>query len=432
MKTKPFYQVKIICLAFALLISYVNSSLGQENQEITDKESEAIIHVVSLLEDAIKKSDPSILKTHLSTEFSCMGYEAPMAESHVLPQVLQQMPKGKVEVVNTLKKDGIYHLDITITPMQVPLIIEINEQFKILNIKQRSENPSPPKAQGGSEKKKKRISIPFHLIDGFILIDTEINGKKGKLMFDTGNPNKLLLNNNYLELNKKEKVGSGQVGSGQNIEIYTDEVKRVSFGLNFSMGPQTIQHADFGFTQIGITPDMMGFLGYEFMQDYEFMIDYDDQIIEMYLISDNDKNKIYKEDEVVVELDFSTPFMPNIPYVDFESKGQKIKANFDTGNQGHLDLDASKTKTLIQAGIINEVQSNGIYGQPAITTKYSIDDLRYKDIKLKKIKSMMNHVASGMPVTKESEYDFGVGYQFLKNYRSVWNFKTKKIILLNR
>ena len=36
---------------------------------------------------------------------------------------------------------------------------------------------------------------------------------------------------------------------------------------------------------------------------------YDNQIIEMYLILDNKENQLYSEDEVVVELDFSTPFL---------------------------------------------------------------------------------------------------------------------------
>jgi hypothetical protein len=38
------------------------------------------------------------------------------------------------------------------------------------------------------------FTLPFHLIDGYIFIDGQVNGKKGKFMFDTGTPFAFFLN----------------------------------------------------------------------------------------------------------------------------------------------------------------------------------------------------------------------------------------------
>jgi hypothetical protein len=416
-----------------LFIFFCNSLFGQDNQKLEDTELKEVNRVVLVFESALKKSDASMLKEDLSSKFSCMGYSAPIAEANVLPQILNQMPKGKIRIVNSSKtKEGNYSLDIEITPMQVPLIMDLDSNFKILNLNQGTSTAAPVKTQSVLKNKPERISLPFHLIDGFILLDAEIEGKRGKLMFDTGNPNSFLLNNNFLELNKDKKIGSGSVGSGQRLEVYQDEVNNIRLGLDFQIDFQTVKHANLGFTQLGITSDLMGFVGYEFMKDYEFVIDYDNQIIEMYLILDNKENQLYSEDEVVVELDFSTPFLSNIPYVDFDCNGQRITASFDTGNQGNLHLNESKTKEFVKSGVINEGKSNGIYGQSAKVTIYTMDNLSYNGVKLDKIKNMMISENSGIPITETNQFDLGIGYQFLKNYRSIWNFRTKKIILLSR
>ena len=251
-------------------------------------------------------------------------------------------------------------------------------------------------------------------------------------MFDTGNPNSFLLNNKYLELNKGENLGTGATGSGQSLELYSDEVKNIRIGHDYQIDSHPVQHADLGFTQIGIHSELMGFLGYEFMKDYEFVIDYDNQMIEMYLIDSAISSTFYEEGEIVVVLDFTTPFMSNIPYVNFDCNGKEITANFDTGNQGILHLNESKRIDFIKERVITEVTSKGMYGQPTDITVYSMNDLSYEGVKLKKIKNLILTDIQGIPITETSEFELGIGYQFLKNYRSVWNFETKKIVLLER
>ena len=69
-----------------------------------------------------------------------------------------------------------------------------------------------------------KIVLPFHLVDGYMLIDGEINGKNGKFMFDTGNPFGVFINNHFIELEKKEVSSRGKTGSGQALDVYLNSI----------------------------------------------------------------------------------------------------------------------------------------------------------------------------------------------------------------
>ena len=103
-------------------------------------------------------------------------------------------------------------------------------------------------------------------------------------------------------------------------------------------------------------------------------------------------------------------------------------------NQNIADSNAGLAKDIKDRAyrLINEGKSNGLYGQSAKVTIYTMDNLSYNGVKLDKIKNMMISENSGIPITETNQFDLGIGYQFLKNYRSIWNFRTKKIILLSR
>ena len=425
--------LKQICLTILLIFFVGSISIGQQSQTLQESELEEINRVISVFENALKTTDASLLEDYLNKGFSCMGYPAPVGKNNVLPQVLQQMPKGDIEIVNSNKDAAfIYHLDL-ILANQVPLKMELDVDFHILNLESTSSS-APSKENAAPELSAKQISLPFHLLNGFILIEAEIDGKKGKLMFDTGSSDFISLNNNYLtNLDKKNKIGEGAVSSGQKMTIYESRVDKLSLGYDCTIeSVGNIMHGNYDFIQEGITQDFMGFIGYNFFKNYEFIIDYDLQLIEMFLITPNQENKFYEEDEIVAELDFLTPLLPNMPYVNFQCKGLQIKAIFDTGNQGFLHLKNKKLKTYTESQLLNENQLNGVYGQPGEIISYTIDDLEYNGIELEPIKNLSNSEAGAMPITDETDFDLGLGYQFLKNYRSVWNFETQKIVLLKR
>lgn len=65
-----------------------------------------------------------------------------------------------------------------------------------------------------------QIVIPFHLVNGYMLVESQVNHVKGKFIFDTGTPLNFMINNNLVPLDKDSFVVTGGAGSGQLLDIY--------------------------------------------------------------------------------------------------------------------------------------------------------------------------------------------------------------------
>lgn len=96
------------------------------------------------------------------------------------------------------------------------------------------------------------ISFPITIVNTYPFISGEINGVKGKLMFDTGHQHALAINNNIVPLPSQIDQGSGQVGSGQKYTVYhNDTIRdlRLVNGLHFQNLRQ-ISSSNYGNAQI--------------------------------------------------------------------------------------------------------------------------------------------------------------------------------------
>ncbi|GAA4329317.1 hypothetical protein GCM10023149_33950 [Mucilaginibacter gynuensis] len=154
------------------------------------------------------------------------------------------------------------------------------------------------------------ISLPISIINTYPFISGEINGVKGKLMFDTGNQNALDINNNIIPLSFQKEVGNGQVASGQKFKKYIndtiEEVKLVN-GLRFQ-NLKRIPSANYDFLQNNITPDCIGYIGHDFFKGYLFKLDYTKRQITFYKnTSERESSKDFLVGEkVLAVLQFET------------------------------------------------------------------------------------------------------------------------------
>lgn len=260
--------------------------------------------------------------------------------------------------------------------------------------------------------------IPFHLVDGFILINAEVNGKKGKLLFDTGTENDFFLNNHQLSLEKNQFITKGEAQSGQKLEIYSSPVESIvitASAIHFS-NLKNVWHTNFSFMEEGIAADILGTIGYGVFKNYVFSIDYNRQLITLY---SNDQKPPENGLEIPIELPAD---QPNMPYIKMKIGKSFIAAYFDTGNQGSLQLTQENYDVWKKKKLLIEYSKNIWYGEktsddenvfiPNITfdkTNFSIENLNLKISNQNKI---------------------GLGYSFLKNYISVWDYHRKTITLI--
>ena len=74
---------------------------------------------------------------------------------------------------------------------------------------------------------KAQMLIPFYLVNGYILVDAEVNHVKGKFIFGTGTPLNFMINNNLVPLDKNSFLGTGNAGSRQVLDIYKSNIDRI-------------------------------------------------------------------------------------------------------------------------------------------------------------------------------------------------------------
>ena len=120
------------------------------------------------------------------------------------------------------------------------------------------------------------IVFPITLINAYPLISGEVNGIKGKFMFDTGSPTTISINDNFLNLSGKKEVRKGVVGSGQTYTMSTnDRISSIKLpdGQEYNDLPN-IESGNYNWLQEKITPDFIGYIGYAFFKGYIFKLDY--------------------------------------------------------------------------------------------------------------------------------------------------------------
>jgi hypothetical protein len=344
-----------------------------------------------------------------------------------LIQIQKQVPKGNLFIEHISQNDKNGFLVISqIKPFGIPISIEMDEHYLIKSVvvssKENIEFSDDYKVDAN------KIVLPFHLIDGFILIDGEVTGKKGKFMFDTGTPFGILLNSHYLELNKKDLVASGNASSGQVLDIFLDSVSKINIGKQVSYNKLlTVPNSDFSFIEQGIVKDFLGFIGYDFYKNYEFVIDYDYQTITLYKLDKNGSviNLYNLPNAMVTTLQFTTTNKKQIPIVEIKLGNTAINGLLDTGNQGNLSLNKDTFNNLTQQGILTLGNQGNLYGvNQDDTTLYNMNQLSYR--------ATLLHPMNAVTVTESAENHLGLGYQFLKNYITSWNFKKRTITLFQK
>ena len=264
---------------------------------------------------------------------------------------------------------------------------------------------------------KAQTVFPFHLVNGYILVEAKVNNIKGKFVFDTGTPLNFMLNNNLIPLDKDTFLTTGKTGSGQILEVYKskiDHIKITNTELEFT-NLQNITHTNFSFMQDSIASDILGTIGYKIMEDYVISIDYDRQIIKM--------DRTHKEMPNLKMISaFHYTNEGNFPEITFTTaNGRKIQAYFDTGSQGVIKFSPDLFSELSNDNLF-EVYSTGFcYGNAIKGFKsYLIRDLHYNNVVFD-----LKHLS----YFKDDENKIALGYSFLKDYISVWDFKNKVIRL---
>jgi hypothetical protein len=272
------------------------------------------------------------------------------------------------------------------------------------------------------------FTLPFYLFNGHILIDGAVNGRQGKLMFDTGTEFPFFLNNHYLPLAKDLKIGEGQAASGQKMVLYKQNrpIEKIDFAGQIQLkNVPAVLHTDWRFIEQAYTPLFLGSIGHGFNRQYLFVIDYEAQTIAFHAFNQSKTvlASVIDPARVVATLEFTpTGVDGKMPEVALRIGDKTIKVSFDTGNLGSLELTEAMKNELVASGELKLQPREFTYGVREPRVSANLQGLNYGPQALQDARNLTFKIGKTNQI--------GLGYHFLKNYVSVWDYQNSRITLL--
>ena len=258
--------------------------------------------------------------------------------------------------------------------------------------------------------------VPFHLVDGFIMLEGVVNGESGFYMLDTGSPFALFLNNHLLTLGPSRQIASGSAGSGQRVVVLAHEnVNSLTLWGDVQFRDvEWAQSADFGFIEQGIVPQYLGFIGHGILKNFEFTIDYDRSNLFLSRL-DPDGNALVSRvppEDVYTTLRFACRDCDRqYDQIPFRLGDIPLTLGIDTGNSGgQLTLTVRTKEALEHSGHLT-----------AQGDSYILEGLEYEEV---------SFLVDGLRVMV-GETDGGtLGYSFLRQFKTVWNYQLGTLVLV--
>ncbi|MEG3191590.1 hypothetical protein [Lysobacter sp. D1-1-M9] len=289
-----------------------------------------------------------------------------------------------------------------------------------------SDIPVPPRSERASEIRltDKITTLPIVMVREFPFIEGTVAGVEGKFMLDTGAQDSLSINDNRVPVLDARTIGSGFFGSGQTFKIrLVPELQDIRIGGLIYPRATAVESMDARLLE-GITPDFIGWIGYNAFSGHAMKLDYQNLRATFYRHGEAD----YLESErVVAELPFETRKLPNHPIQAGRIGEMDVVTSWDTGQHGNLYTSEEGKARLLREGRLTP--------SPTKPDSFDLHGLRLNGHTMPSIPSIAVHTThspAAAPIGI-SEADWLVlGYALLHQFKTVWDYDRQRIYLLER
>ncbi|RZJ73044.1 hypothetical protein [Flavobacterium sp.] len=270
------------------------------------------------------------------------------------------------------------------------------------------------------------VKIPLTIVHDWPFIDGEINGVKGKWMFDTGNDQAFSLHSKKVTGVASEKAGTGFVASGQTFEVLNYPlVEQLKVGKNVYRSVKKVRGNNYDFLE-AITADVIGQIGFGFFDGYDFKIDYLRKELTCYKQKDGVENwtALKKDKRYITSLPYFTRRLDNHPMLKVQHQGIDFLVTFDTGGgKGSFtieDANFEKLKGDFEAFVED---SDTLYKWRNI----KIDERLTVNL-FGMDREFSNPSHKPLQITEKNVIDFD--HSFFMQYIAIWDTKNKVIHVL--
>ncbi len=286
--------------------------------------------------------------------------------------------------------------------------------------------PIPPRSERAPEVllTDRITTVPIVMVREFPFVEGSVAGVEGKFMLDTGMQGALSINHNRVPVSDTRTIGKGLFGSGQTFEVLlSPELRDLRVGGLTFPRVTTVESQDARMLE-GITPDFIGWIGYNTFRNHALKMDYRNLTATFYRYGESD----YLEAErVVAQLPFTTRKLPNIPFIAGHVGDMALATLWDTGMHGALYTTAEGKARLLREGRLTPSKTK--------PDSFDLDGLRLNGHAMPVLRSISVSTepspAAG-PIGIVEADALKIGYSLLHQFKTVWDFERQRIYLLER
>ena len=275
------------------------------------------------------------------------------------------------------------------------------------------------------------LALPLVVIKGFPFLEGEINGTRGKLLFDIGEEASLALNSHLVTPPNGKVIGNGFFGSGQTFSVLrfpvVDSLKLLG-GPEYTAIQNVRGNPGLPLEQ-HITPDFIGWIGLSWFQGYLLKLDYARPSVSFFRDQSPGESEAMpaalKGEKVLQVLHFSNAGHPNLPTLPVHIGTHTFLATFDTGSHNVLWLTPELREQLKADGSLHQEEDDSFQ-----LASVSIDG---------RLIDLNSHVeiSQGSPSFAKSLRNptdpvMTLGYEFLSHFRTVWDYEHQTVTLLEK
>lgn len=272
-------------------------------------------------------------------------------------------------------------------------------------------------------------TLPLVMVDGYPFIEGSIHGKSGKIMFDLGLDQSMVVDSHTVEIPGKIKTGSGHFGSGQTFERYTYPlVSELTLpgGLRYTDMTNIVGNPGLPIEQ-HITADFIGWLGVEFFSGYVLKIDYTKPALTFYRddASCTGENAALAGERVVRSIHIASSkghkSLMNLPVM---VGSTRFLATLDTGSHTVIAVNDDQLAALKKEGRLRRENED----------KGTLSGLVVDGIALAPMEVEIMHgtVPEKNLLPPTDDPVMTLGYEFLSRYKTVWDYDAETLTLLEK
>ncbi len=381
---------------------------------------------IEQVKQALKKRDYSLLQPLLAADVKIGDF--PRGKNDlVVPQILQQLPAIDSILITSLTKQGndtLVLLDFIRNNKHSDNQLVFNQQGKItelgilggvraLSSKQVNRKTILPE----------EVILPFRVSKGIIVVDAEINGIKGKFLFDSGAPD-LILNSkdNLTQTANKLKGVNGEIKNSGSTKIDSFCLSGIKI-MGGDIYTMDLSHLE---KKLGLK--FLGIIGYEVYKEYELRFNYFKK--ELHLLKTDSAGTCIRTVAIPERLVGSSNFklIQHIPVVESRIGNTTYKMGIDCGAAGNL-LDEKYLETLIP--YCKRVKNGALIGAENKSNKVKVAKIKRSIIGGANFKNTRTTFSNSSLDQFNQGFGLGIdgliGYPTLKQYISCINYKQKKI-----